>query len=154
MCLFHITPSFPGAKGNRHSPYPIQLQAHSEWEYFNKREAFKIFSLLKNPMVLMMGFSVIMMFALPKVILWFLIYTYITIIIILIRATYHPPPPPVQLMDNVDPETKKELETMQAEGGLLNAFKRATSEATQSSEATAVASQGISQTSASKKKRK
>ncbi len=59
-------------------------------------------------------------------------------------------PPPVQLMDNVDPETKKELEKMQAEGGLVNAFKRAT----QSSEATAAASQGISQTSASKQERK
>ncbi len=67
--------------------------------------------------------------------------------------TSHLPPPPVQLMDNVDPETKKELEKMQAEGGLVNAFKRATSEGAQSSDRTAT-SQGISQTSASKKKRK
>ncbi len=56
-------------------------------------------------------------------------------------------------MDNVDPETKKELEKMQAEGGLANAFKQATSEAAQNSEATA-APQGTSQTVASKKKRK
>eukprot|EP01084_Bolivina_argentea_P037262 68899_1 len=85
--------SFPGAKGNKHSPYPIQLQAHSEWEYFNKREGLKIFSLFKNPMVLIMGISAIMMFALPKVIWWFLICTYITIIIMLTRTTYHPTPP-------------------------------------------------------------
>ncbi len=67
LCLFHIDPRFPGARGDIHSLYPIQLQAHSEWEYFNKREGLKFSSLLKNPMFLMMGFSALTMFLLPKV---------------------------------------------------------------------------------------
>lgn len=64
-------------------PYPLVLQPAGRTGYFEKREGFKVSSLLANPMMLTMGFSVISLFVLPK------------------------------LIQNMDPETLKEIQETQ-----------------------------------------
>eukprot|EP00742_Colponemidia_sp_Colp-10_P003485 GILJ01003712.1.p1 GENE.GILJ01003712.1~~GILJ01003712.1.p1 ORF type:complete len:233 (-),score=41.20 GILJ01003712.1:165-863(-) len=46
--------------------YPLLLLPSRPYEFFEKREEMSIVGLVKNPMVLMVGFSLLMMFALPK----------------------------------------------------------------------------------------
>ncbi|KAK9762671.1 hypothetical protein K7432_011374 [Basidiobolus ranarum] len=65
-------------------PYPLRISPFQKIEYFTAREGFSISSLFANPMMLMMGVSVIMMFLLPK------------------------------MMDNIDPDALKEIQENQA----------------------------------------
>ncbi|CAO3622970.1 unnamed protein product [Mucor hiemalis] len=46
--------------------YPLQIQAKAEAEYFMERQKFNVIGMFKNPMFLMLGFSAIMMFFMPK----------------------------------------------------------------------------------------
>ncbi|KAK4511288.1 uncharacterized protein ATC70_012503 [Mucor velutinosus] len=46
--------------------YPLEIQAKAEAEYFMQRQGFNIMGMFKNPMMLMMGASAIMMFFMPK----------------------------------------------------------------------------------------
>jgi hypothetical protein len=46
--------------------YPLVLYPHAKYVYFEKTRGFSPFNLLKNPMVLMMLFSGVMMFVMPK----------------------------------------------------------------------------------------
>ena len=57
--------AYPGAN-KQPIGHPLVLTATATYEYFEKRPGFSIFSLLKNPMLLMMVFSVGMMFLMPK----------------------------------------------------------------------------------------
>ncbi|ORX98970.1 hypothetical protein K493DRAFT_313391 [Basidiobolus meristosporus CBS 931.73] len=65
-------------------PYPLKIVPFKKIDYFMVREGFSIASLFANPMMLMMGVSVVMMFLLPK------------------------------MMDNIDPEALKEIQENQA----------------------------------------
>ncbi|KAI8333493.1 hypothetical protein EDC96DRAFT_470063 [Choanephora cucurbitarum] len=47
-------------------PHPFDLQAKAESEYFMQRQGFNLMGMFKNPMFLMLGFSAIMMFFMPK----------------------------------------------------------------------------------------
>ena len=49
--------AYPGAQKNP-IPYPLVLTAHAAYEFFERRQGFSIFSIFKNPMFLMMAFSV------------------------------------------------------------------------------------------------
>ena len=57
--------AYPGAT-KKPIEYPIVMTAYATYEFFEKRPAFSIFAILKNPMFLMMAFSVGMMFLMPK----------------------------------------------------------------------------------------
>jgi hypothetical protein len=57
--------AYPGA-AKKVVKYPLVLYAKGTYQYFEVKKGFSIFSLLKNPMVLMMLFSVGMMFVMPK----------------------------------------------------------------------------------------
>eukprot|EP00797_Seminavis_robusta_P033075 Sro759_g198250.2 (211) ;mRNA; r:33794-34525 len=57
--------AYPGATKNQ-IPYPMVLTAHAAFEFFEQRKGFSIFVIFKNPMFLMMAFSVGMMFLMPK----------------------------------------------------------------------------------------
>lgn len=46
--------------------YPMVLYPHATYQYFEARKGFSIFSLVKNPMVIMMIFSVGLMVLMPK----------------------------------------------------------------------------------------
>ncbi|KAF7722516.1 hypothetical protein EC973_003078 [Apophysomyces ossiformis] len=46
--------------------YPVEWRAKAEAEYFMERQGFNVMGLFKNPMFLMIGFSAVMMFVLPK----------------------------------------------------------------------------------------
>ncbi|KAG2188585.1 hypothetical protein INT44_001340 [Umbelopsis vinacea] len=46
--------------------YPFVLKAKAPAEYFFKREGFNVMNMFKNPMMIMMGVSALMMFAMPK----------------------------------------------------------------------------------------
>ena len=46
--------------------HPIHLKAHAKYEYFQPKQGFSLNVLLKNPMMLMMMFSIVMMFLMPK----------------------------------------------------------------------------------------
>ncbi|KAF9115294.1 hypothetical protein BGX27_008296 [Mortierella sp. AM989] len=63
--------------------YPLVLTPRLAASYFAPREGFKISHLFANPMMLMMGFSLLMLFAMPK------------------------------LMANMDPEALEEIQGMQ-----------------------------------------
>ncbi|KAG0199311.1 hypothetical protein BGX28_007382 [Mortierella sp. GBA30] len=62
---------------------PLSLVPRAPTSYFIPREGFKVSHLFANPMMLMMGFSVIMLFVMPK------------------------------LMANMDPEAMEEMQGMQ-----------------------------------------
>ncbi|KAI8080147.1 uncharacterized protein B0P05DRAFT_612229, partial [Gilbertella persicaria] len=47
--------------------HPFELQAKAEAEYFMQRQGFNVMGMFKNPMFLMLGFSAIMMFFMPKI---------------------------------------------------------------------------------------
>ncbi|MGK3739676.1 MAG: hypothetical protein ACI8RD_004314 [Bacillariaceae sp.] len=57
--------AFPGAP-KRALKYPLVLNPKGTYQYFEAKKGFSIFSLLKNPMVLMMLFSVVLMVMMPK----------------------------------------------------------------------------------------
>ncbi|ORX50968.1 hypothetical protein DM01DRAFT_1408949 [Hesseltinella vesiculosa] len=65
-------------------PYPFTFRARAHAEYFTEKQAFNMLAMFKNPMFLMIGFSAIMMFVMPK------------------------------MMKNLDPEMMKELQDSQA----------------------------------------
>ncbi|KAH8554489.1 hypothetical protein BGW37DRAFT_479924 [Umbelopsis sp. PMI_123] len=46
--------------------YPFVLKAKAPAEYFFKREGFNIMNMFKNPMMIMMGMSALMLVVLPK----------------------------------------------------------------------------------------
>ncbi|KAI9595598.1 hypothetical protein BDF19DRAFT_440980 [Syncephalis fuscata] len=47
-------------------PYPLLLVPRGKRQFFTKREGFSILGLFANPYMLMMGFSVIMLVVMPK----------------------------------------------------------------------------------------
>ena len=49
-------------------PYPLKLAPITKLNYFVEREKFDIMSYLKNPMVLIIGLSMVMMFIMPKMV--------------------------------------------------------------------------------------
>mmetsp|Transcript_16013 Transcript_16013/g.44345 ORF Transcript_16013/g.44345 Transcript_16013/m.44345 type:complete len:231 (+) Transcript_16013:132-824(+) len=57
--------AYPGAM-KQATKYPLVLNPIATYSYFEVRRGFSLFSLLKNPMVLMMVFSGGMMFMMPK----------------------------------------------------------------------------------------
>ena len=61
-CLEYM---YPGAK-KQATMHPLVLNAIATYDYFEVRKGFSIFSILANPMVLMMAFSVGLMFLMPK----------------------------------------------------------------------------------------
>jgi len=71
--------AFPGA-GKQVLPHPLLLTAHAKYEYFEPRMGFSLLGLLKNPMLLMMLFSGVLMFLMPK------------------------------MMENLDPEQKEQMQ--------------------------------------------
>ncbi|KAI9098729.1 hypothetical protein DFS34DRAFT_618743 [Phlyctochytrium arcticum] len=46
--------------------YPLALQAKAKYEFFAKREGFNAWSILSNPMILMSGVTLLMVFVMPK----------------------------------------------------------------------------------------
>ncbi|RIA98685.1 hypothetical protein C1645_748935 [Glomus cerebriforme] len=68
--------------------YPLELPARSTSEYFMVRDGFSITSLFANPYIIMMGFSVLLLFIMPK------------------------------MMANMDPNALKELQENQAQNPL------------------------------------
>ena len=63
-----------------HLPYPLRFKAEERAQFFEKRESFSMFSMLKNPMVLLLVAPVILMLLVPR------------------------------LMKSVDPEYQKEMQ--------------------------------------------
>lgn len=57
--------AYPGAT-KKSIAYPLLLTAHASYQYFEARKGFSVFSILKNPMFLMMAVSVGFMFVMPK----------------------------------------------------------------------------------------
>lgn len=57
--------AYPGA-GKTAIKYPLVLTPHATYDYFEPAKGFSIFSMLKNPMVLMMLVSAGLMFGMPK----------------------------------------------------------------------------------------
>ena len=57
--------AYPGA-AKKAIEHPVVMTAYATLEYFEMRPAFSVFVILKNPMFLMMAFSVGMMFLMPK----------------------------------------------------------------------------------------
>lgn len=56
---------YPGSL-KMETTHPLVLKAHATYEYFEKRPGFSIFSILGNPMMLMMLISVGVMFLMPS----------------------------------------------------------------------------------------
>ncbi len=52
---------------SQRAPYPLVLKPVGQIDYFTEKPAFDPFSLLKNPMVIMMLVFGVMMFAMPSV---------------------------------------------------------------------------------------
>lgn len=57
--------AYPGAP-KRPIEHPLLLTAHAKYDYFEARQGFSIFSIFKNPMMLMMLVSGGLMFMMPK----------------------------------------------------------------------------------------
>jgi hypothetical protein len=57
--------AYPGAV-KQFTKYPLVLYPFAKYQYFVQRRGFSLFSLLKNPMVLMMLFGGVMTFVMPK----------------------------------------------------------------------------------------
>jgi len=74
-CIEYI---YPGA-AKRPITHPLELYTNAEFNYFQKRASFSLFTIFKNPMMLMMAFGVGMMFLMP------------------------------QMMQNLDPEQKEQM---------------------------------------------
>jgi hypothetical protein len=56
---------YPGAT-KKPIPHPLVLYANAEYQYYQPRPTFSPFSILRSPMILIMIFSVGMMFVMPK----------------------------------------------------------------------------------------
>jgi hypothetical protein len=56
-------------------PYPITLIARSKNSYFVPRESFNVVGMFQNPMMLIMVFTGVMMFAMPYIMVRFLLWT-------------------------------------------------------------------------------
>eukprot|EP00934_Nitzschia_sp_Nitz4_P005758 Nitzschia sp. Nitz4//scaffold20_size174350//93122//93873//NITZ4_002106-RA/size174350-snap-gene-0.218-mRNA-1//1//CDS//3329541821//5748//frame0 len=56
---------YPGA-AKMATKYPLELSPQATLEYFEKPKGFNIFGLLKNPMIIMVLFSGVMMYLMPK----------------------------------------------------------------------------------------
>ena len=56
--------AFPGAQ-KRELKYPLVINPKGTYQYFETKKGFSIFSLMRNPMVMMMLFSVGLMVAMP-----------------------------------------------------------------------------------------
>ncbi|KAI9472217.1 MAG: hypothetical protein EXX96DRAFT_583287 [Benjaminiella poitrasii] len=74
-------------KGNS-VEYPLEVQAKTEAEYFMIRQGFNLMGMFKNPMFLMLGFSGLMLFVMPKM---------------------------MNSLQNMDPEASQEFSKSQAE---------------------------------------
>lgn len=74
---------YPGA-AKRPAAYPVDLRPHVKLEYFDKRQQPGLHTLFKNPMLLMMAFTMCMVVFMPK------------------------------LMDSLDPEERKRMEDQMA----------------------------------------
>lgn len=61
-CIEYLYPGAP----KQAIMHPLVLTAHARYEYFEKRPGFSIFSIFRNPMLLMMMFSGVLMFLMPK----------------------------------------------------------------------------------------
>ncbi|KAL7458444.1 hypothetical protein ACHAWC_011085 [Mediolabrus comicus] len=61
-CIEYVYPGAP----KQAIPHPLELTAHASYEYYEKRQGFSIFSILKNPMLLMMIFTFGMIFMMPR----------------------------------------------------------------------------------------
>ncbi|KAL7435366.1 hypothetical protein ACHAXM_004610 [Skeletonema potamos] len=61
-CIEYVYPGAP----KQAMPHPLELTAHASYEYYEKRQGFSIFSIFKNPMILMMIFTGGMLFLMPK----------------------------------------------------------------------------------------
>jgi hypothetical protein len=57
--------AYPGAT-KQAIPHPLILTAHAKYDFFEKRQRFSLLSMLRNPMVMMMLFSVVLMLMMPK----------------------------------------------------------------------------------------
>lgn len=57
--------AYPGATKNA-VQHPLKLTAYATYDYFETRQGFSIFSMLRNPMFLMMAFGALLMFYMPK----------------------------------------------------------------------------------------
>ena len=57
--------AFAGAPKNPIN-HPLELTAYATFDYFEQKRGFSIWFILKNPMVIMMAFSVGLMFFMPK----------------------------------------------------------------------------------------
>lgn len=57
--------AYPGAP-KKTMLHPINMTAYATLEYFEKKPGFSIFAMLRNPMVIMMLFSVGIMFLMPR----------------------------------------------------------------------------------------
>lgn len=57
--------AYPGA-AKQVTGTPLNIFAGATYDYFEVRQGFSIFGILRNPMFLMMGFSAFMMFMMPK----------------------------------------------------------------------------------------
>jgi ER membrane protein complex subunit 7 len=57
--------AYPGAN-KQPTGTPLQIVAAATYDYFEVRQGFSVFGILRNPMFLMMGFSAVMMFLMPK----------------------------------------------------------------------------------------
>jgi len=70
-------------------PYPISLAARAKYEYFVDRESFNLLAMFKNPMMMIMVFTGVMMLAMPY------------------------------LMKNMDPEVLQDFKERQARVGAI-----------------------------------
>jgi hypothetical protein len=57
--------AYPGS-GKTAVKYPLVLTPHATYDYFEPQRGFSVFSMLKNPMVLMMLVSAGLMYGMPK----------------------------------------------------------------------------------------
>ncbi|CAG8480137.1 4760_t:CDS:2 [Paraglomus brasilianum] len=69
-------------------PYPLELKARAMADYFVPRESFSIASVFANPLIIMMGVSVVLLLVMPK------------------------------MMEGLDPEALKELQENQPQNSL------------------------------------
>lgn len=74
-------------------PYPLQIRPERKAEYFQQREPYNFWGLLKNPMVIMMGITAFMVIVMPR------------------------------MMSNMDPEELEEMKRMQSKMSLNGMLK-------------------------------
>ncbi|KAF9214821.1 hypothetical protein BGZ59_002881 [Podila verticillata] len=63
---FMVTPGADWSNNDNQLQFPLTLTPRAAASFFIPREGFKISHLFANPMMLMMGFSVLMLFVMPK----------------------------------------------------------------------------------------